>query len=228
LTDSKGDILKNLKITERTKVNRLPKRGSYDTETIYKILDASFVCHIGFKIENQVCIIPTLYGRKSDSIYIHGSKNSRMLKSFEAGEEVCISVTLIDGIVFARSAFHHSANYRSVIIFGKPEKIESSKGKNNALEIIFDHITPGRWNDTRQPNAKELNATSVYKFKIDEASAKIREGGAIDEKNDMDLNVWAGVLPLNLIPGNPERDKLLKKGIPMPGYIKNYRRKNKN
>ena len=216
--------MNKFKITERTKVNRLPKRGFYDYETIYKILDESFVCHIAFNIDGRVSLIPTIFGRNEGSIYIHGSKNSRILKAFESGEEVCIAVTLVDGIVLARSAFHHSANYRSVIIYAKPEKVENPKEKNDALEIIFNHLMPGRWDDVRGPNSKELNATSVYKFKIEEASAKIREGDPIDDSEDMDLNVWAGVLPLNLLPGILAKDELLTKEIHVPGYIKNYKK----
>jgi len=217
--------LKNLNITNRTKVNRLPKRAAYDTETIYNILDETFICQVGFKIDGQVYIIPTAFGRKDDHIFIHGSKNSRMLNSIKKGEDVCISVTLADGLVLARSAFHHSINYRSVIIFsiGK-ENIEPDK-KTEALKIILEHIIPGRWNDIRKPNQKELNATSVFSFKIDEASAKIRSGSIIDDKEDLDLNVWAGVLPLEVVPKEPVKDEGLNKSILLPEYIINYKRK---
>ncbi len=208
-----------LNITGRTKVNRLPKRASYDRNLIYNILDETFVCHVAFKINDQVFIIPTIYGRKGDSIFIHGSKNSRMLKAFEKDEDVCISVTLVDGIVLARSAFHHSINYRSIIIFAKPEKIENPKEKEKALEVIIEHVIPDRFSEIRKPNKKELNATSVYSFKINEASAKVREGGPNDEKEDMELNVWAGILPLKLVHGKPVRDPYLKDNIILPEYL---------
>jgi uncharacterized protein len=214
--------LQNLK-TKRTKVSRIPKRASYDRKTIYDILDAAFVCHIAFVINNQAFIIPTIFGRKDDLIFIHGSKNSRMLKSFSSGEDICIAVTLIDGIVLARSAFHHSVNYRSVIIFGKPEKIFNKDEKTKAMEIIMNHIVPVRWNEIRKPNGKELNSTSVFSIKINEASAKIRTGGASDEKEDYLLNVWAGILPLKIVSGKPIRDPGLQKNISLPEYIKNYK-----
>ncbi len=216
--------MKKLNITSRTKINRLPKRASYDTNLIYKILDESFICQIGFKINGQVYIIPTAYGRKDDIIYIHGSKNSRMLKSFESGEGICVSITLVDGIVLARSAFHHSINYRSVIIFGKPEAITDEGGKNKALEIIMNHLVPGRWNEIRKPNEKELNSTSVFSLRITEASAKIRTGPAIDDKEDLNLKVWAGVLPLNIIAEEPVRNLDLEDDILLPDYLKHYSR----
>ena len=210
-----------INISSRTKVNRLPKRASYDSDIIYKILDESFLCQIGFTIEGQTYIIPTLFGRKDDLIFIHGSQNSRMLKSFKAGEDICISVTLVDGIVLARSAFHHSVNYRSVILFGKPEEITGKEEKTNALEIIMNHIVPGRWDEIRKPNNKELNITSVFSLRINEASAKIRTGPPVDDKEDYDLNVWAGVIPMNIVYGKPERDSALRENISPPGYIKN-------
>ncbi|MFZ0456186.1 MAG: pyridoxamine 5'-phosphate oxidase family protein [Ignavibacteriaceae bacterium] len=213
-----------LNITGRTKVKRLPKRAAYDIETIYKILDDTFVCQVGFDIDGQVYIIPTNFGRKENRIFIHGSKKSRMLKSFESGKDISISVSLIDGIVLARSAFHHSVNYRSVIIFAKPEKIINEKEKNEALKTIFDHIMPGRWEDVRKPNKKELDATSVFSFKIDEASAKTRTGPAIDDKEDLNLNVWAGVLPLKTIPGEPVNNDDLNDDILRPDYLNLYQR----
>ena len=217
--------MKNLEITGRTKIKRLPKRASYDLETIYNILDDTFICNIGFRINGHVYIIPTSFGRKDNQIFIHGSKKSRMLKSFESGEDVSISVSLIDGIVLARSAFHHSVNYRSVIIFAKPEKIIIDKEKNDALKTIFDHIMPGRWEDVRKPNKKELDATSVFSFKIHEASAKIRNGPAVDDKEDLDLNFWAGILPLKIYAEEPVKDEMLKDKLFIPEYINAYIRK---
>lgn len=216
--------MKKLNITGRTKVKRLPKRAFYDIETIYKILDETFVCQAGFEIDGQVYIIPVNYGRKDNRIFIHGSKKSRMFKSFESGKDICISVSLIDGIVLARSAFHHSVNYRSVIIFANPVKIADENEKREALKIILEHIMPGRWNDARQPNKKELDATSVFSFKIDEASAKIRTGPAVDDEEDLNLNVWAGVLPLKTVPGEPVNNDDLNDGILIPGYLINYKK----
>lgn len=213
--------MEKLKITTRTKVNRFPKRASYEVEEVYKILDQSFVCQIGFKIDGQVNIIPTLYGRKNDLIFIHGSKNSRMLKSFSSGEDICLSVTTIDGIVMARSAFHHSVNYRSVVLFGKPSEIINNKEKTDALEAIFDHFIPGRWDDVRKPNEKELNLTSVFSVKIDEASAKMRSGPPADDKEDYSLKIWAGIIPIKKIYGEPVRDDLLPESLILPDYIKN-------
>lgn len=216
--------MKRLNITGRTRVKRLPKRAFYEIETIYKILDDTFVCQVGFEIGGQVYIIPVNFGRKLDQIFIHGSKKSRMLKSFESGKDVCISVSLIDGIVLARSAFHHSVNYRSVVIFSKPVKVVSENEKREALETILEHIIPGRWADVRKPNKKELEATSVFSFKIDEASAKIRNGSVVDDKEDLDLNIWAGILPLKLISTEPVRDNLLRDDILIPDYLKAYKK----
>lgn len=217
--------MKKLDITNRTRVKRLPKRASYDSDVIYKILDETFICQVGFNINNHVYIIPTAFGRKNELVYIHGSKNNRMLKSFETGEDICISVTLVDGIVLAKSAFHHSINYRSVILFGKPNKIVSNEEKNKALEIIMDHIIPGRWDDTRKPNAKELKATSVFSIQINEASAKIRTGPPNDDKEDIDLNVWTGVIPTKIIVEEPIKNINLIDNIPLPDYLRHYVRK---
>ncbi|HSD63560.1 MAG TPA: pyridoxamine 5'-phosphate oxidase family protein [Ignavibacteriaceae bacterium] len=212
--------MNKLNVTTRTKVNRLPKRASYDTDVMFDILDDAFVCHIAFKFKGQINIIPTIYGRKDDTIFIHGSNKSRMLKSFESGEEVCVSVTIVDGIVLAKSAFHHSINYRSLIIFGRPRKIETREEKEKALQIIFNHFIPGRWDEIRKPNKKELDVTLVYSFKINEASAKIREGDPIDDKEDEQLNIWAGVLPIKTISYEPIRAGNLNKNIILPEYLK--------
>lgn len=216
--------MEELNKINRTKVNRVPKRAVYDKEIIYKILDETFVCQVAFKINEQVYIIPTAYGRKGDSIFIHGSNKSRMLNSIKSGEEICLSVTLIDGIVAARSIFHHSINYRSVIIFSKGKEIVDSIEKMNAVNIITEHIIPGRWDEARKPNKKELEITSVFEFKIDEASAKIRTGPPVDEKEDYDLNVWAGVIPIKTVTENPIKDEFLSENIPLPDSIKNYSR----
>ena len=217
--------LKKLKVTGRTKVKRLPKRAFYDVDTIYKILDDTFICQVGFELEGHVYIIPVNFGRKDDQIFIHGSKKSRMFKLFDSGKEVCISVSLVDGIVLARSAFHHSVNYRSVVIFAEPVEIEDEVEKIEALKTIFEHIMPGRWEDVRKPNKKELEITSVFSFKINEASAKIRTGPAIDDQEDLNLNVWAGVVPINIIAGEPLKNDDLIAGISLPEYLKTYKRK---
>ena len=211
------------KVTEKTKVKRLPKRSVYDFEKIAEILDSSFVCHIGFSINRQPFVIPTCFGRKDDEIFFHGAKTSRMLEHIKSGSEICITVTLIDGIVLARSVFHHSINYRSVILFGNAKEINDPFEKTDALKIITEHIIPGRWSDARKPNEKELNATSVFSLKINEVSAKVRDGGPVDEKEDMGLNVWAGVLPVKIVSGEPVSDPKLNGNISLPGYIKNYK-----
>jgi uncharacterized protein len=210
--------------TERTRVRRLPKRGNYDRETINAILDEAFICHVGFVAEGQPYVIPTGYARIGSDLYIHGSAASRMLRNLAEGVDVCVTVTLIDGLVLARSAFHHSINYRSVVILGKAELIEDPDEKNNALEAFTDHVIPGRWAEIRWPSDIELKATSVLKLRIDEASAKIRTGGPVDDEEDYDMDVWAGVLPLSIAKGDPVNDERLPAGIPVPDYVLNHQR----
>jgi len=215
--------LGNLEATYRTKIKRLPKRASYNKKIINKILDCSFVCHIGFNIADQPFVIPTCYGVENEKIFFHGSAASRMLDHIKTGSEICIAVTIVDGIVLARSAFHHSINYKSLVIFGKAAEITGKEEKIKALKIITEHIIPGRWDDVRKPNKKELNATLVFSLNLDEVSAKVREGGPSDEDADMDLNIWAGVLPLKVVPGEPVADYSLNKNILLPEYTKNYK-----
>lgn len=210
--------------TERTKIKRLPKRGVFERETIYKILDEAFICHIGFTVENQPFVIPTAYGRKADTLYIHGSAASRMMRNLAQGIDICVTVTLIDGLVLARSAFHHSINYRSVVIFGNAEIVTEQSEKAEALRIFTGHLLPERWNEIRIPDSKELKATTVLRLPITEASAKIRTGNPVDDEADYDLNVWAGVIPLTLIAGKPIADERLKNDIPTPDYALNYKR----
>lgn len=210
--------------TNRTTVKRLPKRGQYDRETINTILDEGFICHVGFVVEGQPYVIPTGYARVDDQLYIHGSAASRMLRSLSNGVEVCVTVTLIDGLVLARSAFHHSINYRSVVILGRARLVDQAEEKNRALEALTEHIVPGRWADVRWPNELELKATTVLKLAIDEASAKIRTGGPIDDEEDYGMNVWAGVLPLSLAADSAVDDERLTPGSSVPEYIRNYRR----
>jgi uncharacterized protein len=210
--------------TERTKLKRIPKRGNFDRETVYKILDEAFICNIGFTVDGQTFVIPTAYGRNGDTLYIHGSAASRMMHNLSKGIDVCITVTLVDGLVLARSAFHHSMNYRSVVIFGNAEIITDEAEKNDALFAFTEHIVKGRWNDVRQPNSKELKATTVLRLPINEASAKIRTGDPIDDEEDMNLDVWAGVIPLQVVAEKPISDSLLKENIATPVYANNYKR----
>lgn len=211
--------------TQRTVVKRLPKRGSHDRETINIILDEAIICHVGFVVDGQPYVIPTGFARVGDDLYIHGSSASRMLRSIAEGIDVCVTVTLIDGLVLARSAFHHSMNYRSVVILGKAEMITDTDEKNTAMEALTEHIVPGRWSEVRWPTELELKATTVLRLPITEASAKIRTGDPVDDDEDYAMDVWAGVLPLSLNPGEPVADTKLSGGIDVPDHILNYRRK---
>ena len=210
--------------TKRTTVKRIPARGKYDRETINSVLDEGFICHVGFDLDAQPYVIPTGYARVDDDLYIHGSSASRMLRNISQGINVCVTVTLIDGLVLARSAFHHSMNYRSVVILGKAELVTDDDEKNKALEALTEHIVPGRWAEVRWPNELELKATTVLRLPIDEASAKIRTGGPIDDEEDYSMDVWAGVLPLNLATGEPVSDERLDPSIPAPRHVTDYKR----
>ena len=214
--------MKDYPKTERNQVKRVAKRGKYDSETINKILDETYLCHVGFNVGEQPFVIPTLYARIDDSIIIHGSSISRMLKNIEEGIKVCITVTLVDGIVLARSAFHHSMNYRSVVVFGTGKLIEDENEKIDALKAVSDNILKQRWEDSRQPTQNELNVTSVLKIKIDEASAKIREGDPIDDKKDYETDFWAGVLPVETKFGKPIADSKLDTSIELPEYLEEF------
>lgn len=211
-------------LTDRTKVKRLPARGAYDRETIYSILDEAFICHVGFNVDRQPYVIPTGFARIGDDLYIHGSSASRMLRSLAQVIDVCVTVTLIDGLVLARSAFHHSMNYRSVVILGRALLVDDPEEKYEALEAFTEHIIPGRWADIRWPNELEMKATSVLKLPIAEASAKIRTGDPKDDEEDYEMNIWAGVLPLNTVPGPPVPDSRLNGGIEVPGHVLKYKR----
>jgi uncharacterized protein len=219
--------MRDFERTERTRLRRLPSRASYDRQIVYGILDEGFVCHIGFVIEGRPFVIPTGYARLGDSLYIHGSAASRMLKTLRIGIEVCVTVTLVDGLVLARSVFHHSMNYRSVVIFGRARVVEDETEKWEALRGFTDHIIRGRWEDSRAPSANELRSTLVLRLPLEEASAKIRTGPPIDEEEDYALPVWAGVLPIKLYLGDAVRDPQLKAGIELPQYIRDYRRHQK-
>ena len=210
--------------TERTQVRRLPKRGNYDRETVYRILDEAMICHVGFVVDGQPYVIPTGFGRAGDTLYIHGSAASRMLGNAAQGIPVCITVTLLDGLVLARSAFHHSMNYRSVVILGKARGVESEEEKIAALRTFTEHMVPGRWNDVRKPTDQEMKATQVLAVPLEEASAKIRTGPPIDDDEDYALPIWAGVLPLNMAPGTPVKDPRLSHPVEPPDYVIKYRR----
>jgi nitroimidazol reductase NimA-like FMN-containing flavoprotein (pyridoxamine 5'-phosphate oxidase superfamily) len=210
--------------TDRTQVKRLPKRGNYDRETVYSILDTAFVCHVGFSVGSQPFVIPTNYGRSGDTLYLHGSAASRMLNTLSGGVPVCVTVTHVDGLVLARSAFHHSVNYRSVVILGKAQLVEDPAEKMEALRIFTEHVMKGRWNDVRIPTEQELKATTVLSLPLEEVSAKVRTGGPIDDEPDYALPVWAGVLPLETVAKTPLPDAQRKNDPPIPEYLKNYKR----
>ena len=210
--------------SERTELRRLPKRGSHDPAVIYPILDAAFLAHIGFQVDGQPFVIPALYGRSGDKLYLHGSAVSRMLRQLDSGAPMCINVAIVDGLVLARSAFHHSMNYRSVVVFGTASKIEDREKKLEALRLISEHLIAGRWEQVRQPNDKELKATTVLEVTIEEASAKVRTGPPADDEEDYELPVWAGILPLRLSTAEPIPDDRLVAGTELPGYAREYER----
>lgn len=211
--------------TQRTRVVREPQRAVYDREEVYRILDEGFICHVGFAVEGQPYVIPTSYGRKDASLYIHGSAASRMLRHMKNELPVCVTVTLLDGIVLARSVFNHSMNYRSVVILGKATLVEAREEKLGALRVLSEHILLGRWNDARQPNDQELKATSVLRLPIEEFSAKVRTGPPIDDEEDYSFPTWAGVIPLKPHADEPINDPRLEPGRAVPEYVRNYSRK---
>ncbi len=214
----------NFEPTARTTLKRLPKRASYERETVCRILDEGFVCHVGFVSEGRAVVIPTGYARSGDRLYIHGSAASRMLRTLREGVDVCLTVTLLDGLVLARSSFNHSMNYRSVVVFGRARVVEDEDEKMEALRVFADHVLRGRWEDARLPNRNELRQTTVLALPLEEASAKIRTGPPIDDEEDYDLSVWAGVLPLRLVAGEAIPDPRLAAGIEQPEYMLDYRR----
>lgn len=205
-------------------MRRLPKRAVYDRDAVYRILDEGLVCHVGFVADGRPVVIPTGYARKDDTLYLHGSAASRMLRSLAHGAEVCVTVTLLDGLVLARSAFHHSMNYRSVVIFGTASVVEEQAAKLEGLRAFTEHIAPGRWQDVRPPTEPELKATTVLAIPLGEVSAKVRTGPPLDDEQDYDLPVWAGVLPLKLRAEEPVADSRLKPDVAVPNYVRLYRR----
>lgn len=210
--------------TERTTLKRLPKRGAYDRQLVYGILDEGFICHVGFTVEGQAFVIPTGYARVDAQLFIHGSQVSRMLRTLSSGIDVCVAVTLVDGLVLARSAFHHSINYRSVVMFGRARIVDDREAKLAALFAFSEQVIPGRWNDVREPTETELKATTVLALPLVEVSAKVRTGPPIDDEEDYALNVWAGVLPLRIAAGAPLSDPRLPETIEPPSYTLKYSR----
>jgi nitroimidazol reductase NimA-like FMN-containing flavoprotein (pyridoxamine 5'-phosphate oxidase superfamily) len=209
--------------TERTQLQRLPERGSHDAEVVHAVLDAAFLAHVGFCVDQQPFVIPTLFGRDGDTLYLHGSAASRMLGTLDKGIPACVTATIVDGLVLARSAFHHSINYRSVVALGTARAITQPGQKTRALRVISEHLLAGRWDDVRGPTRQELSATSVLEFSIEEASAKIRRGPPKDDEEDYARSGWAGVLPLALEARTPEPDPRLTAGTPAPAYLSRFR-----
>jgi uncharacterized protein len=214
-----------LPITPRTQVKRRAQRGNYDRPVIYQILDEGLICHVGFVVEGQPFVIPTAYGRIEDQIYIHGSPMSRMLRSLQQGIEVCITVTLLDGLVLARSAFHHSMNYRSVVIFGTARLVETPAEKMDALKAFTEHIIRDRWSEVRPPTTPELAGTLVLALSLQEASAKVRTGPPVDDEADYALPIWAGELPLRLVADPPIVDPRMSPGMAIPDSVQRYDRR---
>jgi nitroimidazol reductase NimA-like FMN-containing flavoprotein (pyridoxamine 5'-phosphate oxidase superfamily) len=211
-------------LTERNRVHRLPTRGHYDRDTIYRILDEGRVCHVGLVEDHQPVVIPINYARRDDTLLLHGAPASRLLKYIHTGRPVCVTVTLLDGLVLARSAYHHSMNYRSVVVFGRGRLLEDAQEKLAALEVLTEHILPGRWHEARKPTRQELAATAVVSIAIETASAKVRTGPPVDDEDDYQLPVWAGVLPITQQAMTPVRDPRLSKDLPVPPSVSNYRR----
>lgn len=211
--------------TERTRLKRLPERGSHEREVIDQILDEAFICHVGFVADGQPYVIPTSYGRRGDRLYIHGSAASRMLRHLGEGLPVAVTVTLVDGLVLARSIFHHSINYRSVVVLGRARLVEEREEKLAALRTIAEHIIAGRWDEVREPNEKELKATRVLELELSEASAKLRSGPPKDDDADYDLPVWAGVLPMRAVVGEPVADPDLRVKLEVSASVKKYGRR---
>jgi len=211
--------------TARTRVVREPQRAVYDRAAAYAILDEGIVCHVGFVAEGQPFVIPTAYGRAGDNLYIHGSAASRMLRNLDEGIAVCVTVTLLDGLVLARSVFNHSMNYRSVVVLGTAVAVREPAEKLAALRALSEHILPGRWAESRQPNEQELKATLVMRLPMEEFSAKVRQGPPIDDEADYSFPTWAGVIPLDMVAGAPVNDSRLDPAQSVPAYVARYTRK---
>jgi nitroimidazol reductase NimA-like FMN-containing flavoprotein (pyridoxamine 5'-phosphate oxidase superfamily) len=210
--------------TERTRVRRLPERGVYDRETIDAIVDEALICHLAYVVDGEPRVIPTIHARAGDTLYVHGSNASRTLRTAKQGTPVAIEITLLDGLVLARSAFHHSMNYRSVIVYGRAREVTEPDEKWEAQLALVEHVAHGRSADARMPSQRELDQTTILAVEIDEASAKVRTGPPKDEEADLALPIWAGVLPFRTIPGEPEPDPHLPGDVPVPGYVRDYHR----
>lgn len=206
-------------VTERTKVRRKPDRGHYNRETVYAILDEALYCHVGIVEGGKPVVVPTAHWRAGDRLYLHGSRISRLLRALSDGVEACVAATLVDGVVLARSGFHSSVNYRSVMVFGRAEAVTGRAAKEAAMRSFMESLAPGRWDELRPPTKKEIDATAVVAFPLDEASAKIRAGPPLDDEADYAADVWAGVVPLALVRGRPVPDPRLRPGIPSPAYL---------
>lgn len=211
--------------TKRNRVARLPKRGHYDRATIYPIVDAALVCHVGFVQDGQPFVLPTLHARDGDDMLLHGATTSRMLRYIQEGHPICLTMTLVDGIVLARSVFHHSINYRSAVLFGRGELIDDPAERLSAMERLTERIMPGRWADARPPSAQELKATTMIRVVVESGSAKVRTGPPGDDPEDLELPYWSGVLPLHEVAGDPQHDPTLQPGIGVPAYLQEYRRR---
>jgi hypothetical protein len=209
----------------RTRLVREADRAVYDRAAAYRILDEGFICHVGFVVDGQPFVIPTGYGRVGDNLYIHGSAASRMLRRVDEGVAVCVTVTLLDGLVLARSIFNHSMNYRSVVILGTARAVIDPTEKLEALRLLSEHILPGRWVESRLPNEKELKATLVMRLPIEEFSAKVRQGPPVDDEEDYAFSTWAGVVPLTMVAGEPIDDARVMPGLKAPEYARTYTRK---
>ncbi|GMQ82743.1 MAG: pyridoxamine 5'-phosphate oxidase family protein [Rhodothermia bacterium] len=210
--------------TKRNRVTRLPERAKYDEESIFAIIDEALICHVGFVQDGKPIVIPTIHARDGNRLLLHGSSASRMLRHFKDGHDLCVTITLLDGLVLARSVFHHSMNYRSVVLFGNGRIVEDQDQKLRGLNVLTNHLIPGRWDDARQPSEKEMKATTLISMSIDEGSAKIRTGHPGDDAEDYDLPVWAGVIPIQQQALAPIDDERLTEGISAPEYVINYSR----
>ena len=209
----------------RDRVQRAPHRGVYERDKIYKIMDEALYCHVGFVQDGQPYVIPSIHARDGDDLLLHGATTSRLIRHIQEGHDVCVTITILDGLVLARSIYSHSMNYRSAVLFGKGRSIDDPEEAYHALKVLSDHVMPGRWNDSREPNPNEMKATAVVSISIDSASAKVRTGPPNDEDEDYELPIWAGVLPIQQQYLDPQPDPQLGPEIPLPDYIEEYHRK---
>ncbi|HTO70047.1 MAG TPA: pyridoxamine 5'-phosphate oxidase family protein [Myxococcota bacterium] len=218
--------MSELAVTPRTRLKRRPQRGSFDRAAIDAILDEGFLCHVGFVHGGKACVVPTVYARAGDWLVLHGAQANRMLRALlEPQNDACVSVTHVDALVLARSAFHHSVNYRSVILYGQAEEISDAAEKHEALRVLIEHVAQGRWKDVRQPSLEEFQKTLALRVPITEGSAKVRCDGVIDDAEDLALGCWAGLVPIETRFGAPVRDPQLRDDVELPAYLAPYTRK---